>query len=65
VINKGVINKSFNYSMKLFVMKIIKSQRLLQCVLSNVFEKSDNIRNRPKSDRPATATNENKALDVL
>jgi len=27
------------------------------------FEES--VRNRPKSDRPATATNENKALNVL
>jgi len=29
------------------------------------FEESNNVRNRPKSGRPATTTNENKALDVL
>jgi len=27
--SKGVINKSYDYSIKLFAMKIIESQRLL------------------------------------
>jgi len=32
---------------------------------SQRFEESISVRYRPKSDRPAIATNENKALDVL
>jgi len=50
--------------MKLFTMKIIESQIIVVCTIER-FEESDNVRNRPKSDRPATATNENKTLDVL
>jgi len=31
----------------------------------STFEESSSVRNRPKSDRLVTATNENKAMDVL
>jgi len=50
--------------MKLFAMKIIESQRLLLERTIQRFEETG-IRNCSKSDRLATATNENKALDVL
>jgi len=58
------INKSCDYSMKLFAIKIRFSKTIIVRTIQR-FEKSGSVRNRPKSGRPVTATNENKTLDVL
>jgi len=71
--SKGVINKLCDYSIfcnennrisKTIVVHII--QRFEESIVHTIqrFEESNNVRNRPKSSRPAI-TNENKALNVL
>jgi len=50
---------------KTFCIENNKISRTTVVRIIQHFKESDSTRNRPKSDKPATTANENKALDVL